>query len=184
VPLRAEPVELGELGRAVAAEFERRAQQRGVELRAQPAAGPCWAQGDPGAIARIARILLDNAVGVAPPGTAVTLASWRSDGEARLSVSDAGPGVPAAERERIFERFQRGSTSGGRSGFGLGLAIGRELAARMGGSLSLLEPTEENGRADRLAPGPARPGAEVERPGGACFLIRLPGASAEDTAAA
>ena len=74
------------------------------------------------------------------------------------SVRDHGPGVPTAERELIFERFQRGSTSGGHGGFGLGLAIGRELAARMGGRLELLD-----GGFD-----PTHPGA--------CFALRLPGA--------
>ena len=74
-----------------------------------------------------------------------------------MTVSDHGPGVPAPERERIFERFQRGSTSGGRSGFGLGLAIGRELATRMGGSLELRtsEPAPERTAWRVLCPAPA-----------------------------
>ena len=54
-----------------------------------------------------------------------------------LSVSDQGPGVPPEERELIFERFKRGHDTGGEAGFGLGLAIGRELAERMGGELVL-----------------------------------------------
>ena len=53
--------------------------------------------------------------------------------------------MPADERELIFERFQRGSSTGGEAGFGLGLAIGRELAERMGGSLTL-EPLEPGAR--------------------------------------
>jgi signal transduction histidine kinase len=47
--------------------------------------------------------------------------------------------VPVDERERIFERFERGSANGGAAGFGLGLAIGRELAARQAGALDLLD---------------------------------------------
>ena len=47
------------------------------------------------------------------------------------------PGVHPAEREQIFERFQCGRTAGGEGGFGLGLAIGRELARRMGGELDV-----------------------------------------------
>ncbi len=85
------------------------------------------------------RILLDNAIGIAPTGSRVRLATATSGTWAEVVVSDGGPGVPEGERERIFERFQRGSTSGGRSGFGLGLAIGRELSNRMGGSLTLLD---------------------------------------------
>jgi signal transduction histidine kinase len=137
VSLRSEPVELGELCRAVAAEFERRADSHNVRIGASPATHGCWAIGDPGAIARTARILLDNAIGVAPAGSTIRTAASTDGQWAQLTVSDSGPGVPAPERERIFERFQRGSTSGGRSGFGLGLAIGRELAMRMGGSLNL-----------------------------------------------
>src|SRR3954452_17095373 len=60
VPLRSEPVELGELGRAVAAEFALRAQEHGAELDVVPPDGPCWSRGDPDAIARVVRILLDN----------------------------------------------------------------------------------------------------------------------------
>lgn len=137
VSLRSEPVELGELCRAVAAEFERRAGAHDVRIEASPLAQACWAVGDPGAVARIARILLDNAIGVAPVGSAILTTASTGGEWAQLTVSDSGPGIPAPERERIFERFQRGSTSGGHSGFGLGLAIGRELAARMGGSLTL-----------------------------------------------
>jgi signal transduction histidine kinase len=55
-------------------------------------------------------------------------------------VQDAGAGVPAADRQRIFERFERGSTgTATMPGFGLGLAIGRELARRMGGELSVVD---------------------------------------------
>lgn len=157
VQLRAEPVELGELCRAVAAEFERRAAERKVRIEARHAAQPCWAQADPGALARILRILLDNALGVAPEGSSIRMhASTGNDSgshTAQVLVSDEGPGVPPEERERIFERFQRGSTTGGRSGFGLGLAIGRELARRMDGTLLLLD--GEDG-------------------GGARFALRLP----------
>jgi signal transduction histidine kinase len=82
------------------------------------------------------RILLDNAVRVSTDGTEVTVRLANGDG-AILSVCDQGPGVPADERELIFERFQRGRDTAGQAGFGLGLAIGRELAERMGGTLVL-----------------------------------------------
>jgi signal transduction histidine kinase len=159
VELRSEPVELGELCRAVAAELTLVASRRGVALALTLAeTEPCWAQGDPGAVARIVRILLDNALRVAPPGSSIEVRTAAEDGAALLSVYDQGPGVVAAERELIFNRFQRGSATGGRGGFGLGLAIGRELATRMGGSLELL---------DRRA--------------GACFQLRLPLAPEEGT---
>jgi signal transduction histidine kinase len=138
-PLRSEPVELGELTRAVAAEFELRAEARGVHIDVVPPIAPCWAKGDPGAVARIVRILLDNALRFAPPGTPVDVAAAYHGERATVEVADAGPGVPAEERDRIFERFQRGTSTGGEEGFGLGLAIGRELTERLGGRLDLVD---------------------------------------------
>jgi signal transduction histidine kinase len=138
-PLRHEPVELGELTRAVAAEFDLRAGDAGLSLDVVPPIAPCWAQGDPGAVARIVRILLDNALRFAPPGEPVRVEAAYHGERATIEVSDAGPGVPPEERELIFERFRRGTRTGGEEGFGLGLAIGRELARRLGGDLVLGE---------------------------------------------
>jgi signal transduction histidine kinase len=160
VALRSEPVELGELSRAVLAEFELRARDSEVELRFEPSVDGCWALGDPGSIARIVRILVDNALRVAPAGTAVDVALDRGpDGFVRLLVSDDGPGVPPSERGVIFERFQRGTTTGGEPGFGLGLALGRELAARMGGSLELEVATDPRAGATFSVSLPAAPAA-------------------------
>jgi len=69
-------------------------------------------------------------------------------------VIDRGPGVPASDRERLFERFWRGRRSG--DGAGLGLAIVQRIVAAHGGSLTVDD-----------APG-----------GGGCFTIRLPAAAA------
>jgi signal transduction histidine kinase len=137
VPLRSEAVELGELVRAVAAEFELRAQDRGVDVQIVPPEGPCWSRGDPDAIARVVRILVDNALRYGPPGEPIELTAGCAAERAHVEVADRGPGVHPAERDRIFERFQRGRSAGAEGGFGLGLAIGRELAHRMGGSLTL-----------------------------------------------
>jgi len=133
VPLREEPVELGEICRAVAAEFELQAHERGISVAVVPPPGPCWGRGDPGAVARVVRILLDNAIRHSPSQGSVRVIPAYHGEHATVEVCDEGPGVAAEDRERIFERFERGS--GG--GFGLGLAIGRELAHRMGGELRL-----------------------------------------------
>jgi len=154
VQLRSEPLELGEICRAVAAEFELAAAAREIAIDLHNSPQPCWVQADPGAVARIVRILLDNALRVAPSGSRISLEPAADGSWAKVAVHDDGPGVPRSERELIFERFQRGSATGGRSGFGLGLAIGRELASRMGGGLELL-PTD---------------------PPGASFVLRLPAA--------
>ena len=158
VQLRSEPVELGELGRAVAAEFELRARERDVELHVLPPAEGCWGRGDPDAVARVVRILLDNALRYGPEGQTITLGTSCATGVACLEVADRGPGIPPEEREHVFERFHRGRAAGPESGFGLGLAIGRELAERMGGDLEL---------------------ADAEPPG-ARFVLTLPAGEPED----
>ena len=152
--LRTEPLELGEICRAVAAEFELRAGDAHVDLEVTPPPDPCWVVADPGAVARIIRILIDNALRVSGPESTIRVQMSCQDTWAVATVRDEGPGVPDAERELIFERFRRGSSAAGRTGFGLGLAIGRELADRMGGSLTLTV-------------------SEAGEPG-ACFSLRLP----------
>ena len=136
VELRSEPVELGELSRAVLAEFDLGTAERQITTALDDGGGSVWALGDPGSVARILRILLDNALRHSPDGSEVTV-ELRNGSRASLSVTDSGSGVPAGERELIFERFKRGRQTSGQAGFGLGLAIGRELATRMGGELVL-----------------------------------------------
>ena len=152
VPLRSEPVELGELARAVAAEFALRADERDVDLEVVPPREPCWSRGDPDAVARVVRILLDNALRYGPVAEPISISVGCGDERAHVEVADCGPGVHPAEREQIFERFQRGRSASTEAGFGLGLAIGRELAERMGGTLEL---EDSFGR-------------------GACFVLTLP----------
>jgi signal transduction histidine kinase len=156
VELRSEPVELSELSRAVLAEFELGTADRQVHVKLQDHGKSVWALGDPGSIARILRILVDNALRVSPPDSELRVELAETD-DVRICVCDEGPGVAPEERDQIFRRFHRGRDTRGQAGFGLGLAIGRELAGRMGGEL-VLEDTE--------------PGT------GAKFMLRLPAAPA------
>lgn len=150
VPLHQDVFDLTELARSVAAEFEVRAAERDNRL-IMPEDDGCWALGDPSATAQVLRILVDNALRHGPAGTAVEITVHAEAGGVVVTVADEGAGVPAAHRERIFERFERGD--GSSPGFGLGLAIGRELARRMDGELQLV----------------------ATAPGG-CFALRLPAA--------
>src|SRR6202007_276877 len=100
----------------VAAEFSPRVAPGGA-LRLEAGPEPCWARGDPSAVARILAILLDNAVRHAPPDNAVTVTVRNRGPVATISVADAGPGVPVEDRDRIFARFERGEAHG--EGFGL-----------------------------------------------------------------
>ena len=137
--LRSEPVELGETARAVAAEFDSRAREGGVAIVLDEVSGQSWAQADPGSVARIVRILLDNALRVAPQASTIEIRIGGPDGGSMIEITDEGPGVAEDERELIFKRFQRGRSRSDEGGFGLGLAIGAELASRMGGSLELTD---------------------------------------------
>jgi two-component system OmpR family sensor kinase len=89
---------------------------------------------DPERVAQIVRILLDNALRHTPAGTHVSVSAGGRNGNAGLTVSDTGPGLPEGSRAKVFERFYTGDAT---RGAGLGLAIARELAERMDGRLRL-----------------------------------------------
>jgi signal transduction histidine kinase len=136
VPLAAEPLDLAELTGTLVGEIEPVARAAGVSVTLE-APGPAWATGDPLATARVIRALLDNALRHgAGLGSEVTVTVAGDRGEsAAVAVRDTGPGVAEADRERIFGRFERGAARGA-GGFGLGLAIARGLARRMGGDVT------------------------------------------------
>ena len=83
--------------------------------------------------------LLDNAVKFGPAGQHVRLSVSRSNGSARLTVSDQGPGVPERERERIWEPYYRGTDEAARAvgGSGIGLSLVREIAGSFGGTATV-----------------------------------------------
>jgi signal transduction histidine kinase len=144
VPLRDETVDVREVMQSVVSELGVRLDEQHREIDVATD-GPRWAVGDPGAVARIARILLDNALRhTPPPGHVHAEVAGGADGMVGIVVEDDGPGVPPEDRDRIFERFARGRQAQP-GGFGLGLAIGRELARRMGGDL-VLEDTAAGAR--------------------------------------
>ncbi|MFD5885851.1 sensor histidine kinase [Streptomyces sp. NPDC060334] len=101
---------------------------------------------------RLLRNLLDNAARHARTVTDIAVTNG-ADGLARVEIRDDGPGIPPADRERVFERFTRldGARARNTGGSGLGLAIAREIAARHGGTL-------------RVAPNPS----------GALLVVGLP----------
>lgn len=78
--------------------------------------------------------LIGNAVRVSPPGAEVEVGAASGDGAVRITVSDSGPGVAVADRERIFEAFQQ---AGNRPGAGLGLHVARTIAEAHGGTVEL-----------------------------------------------
>lgn len=104
-----------------------------VELLADE---PVQVRGDRAALGVLARNLADNAVRYAPAGARVVIRVAREAGGAVLQVEDSGPGIPAGERERVFDRFyRRGATDS--TGSGLGLAIVQSIAQRHGAQVVL-----------------------------------------------
>jgi two-component system, OmpR family, sensor histidine kinase KdpD len=105
--------------------------------------------------------LLENAARHTPPGTAVTVRAWAEADEVLVEVADSGPGIRAAEREKVFEKFYRaGGTSLAASGSGLGLSICRGIITAHGGKI-WIEEAEGGGTSVRFTLpliGP-RPGA-------------------------
>jgi signal transduction histidine kinase len=129
------PVDLAAL---VTEEAERSAGGR-VPVTAQ-VSGPCIVTGEVEGLRRMLRNLIDNALRYAKSG--VEVSARREAGQAVLTVSDDGPGIPAADRERAFDRFVRLDDARSRDeaetgGAGLGLAIVRAIARNHGGSAYL-----------------------------------------------
>jgi signal transduction histidine kinase/HAMP domain-containing protein len=103
---------------------------------------------DPDQLDQVLWALLDNAVryGRGAP-VRVTVAPRPEEGQIAVTIADAGPGVGAADRERIFERYERGHPGEGQEGTGLGLYVSRSLCRAMGGDLRLEAPREGGGAA-------------------------------------
>jgi signal transduction histidine kinase len=99
--------------------------------------GPLWVDGDPSALDRVIVNLVDNAVRHAASSVTVSVSS--GPGSVVLIVIDDGPGIPAADRDRVFERFTRLDDARTRDagGSGLGLAIVRNLVQQQGGTVAL-----------------------------------------------
>ena len=151
-----EPCDFAALTAAVAENFQPAAAAKRITMTG-PAAGAVTVLANRDALTRVLENLLSNAVKFAPAGgtVAVALETAPGTGRARVMVSDDGPGLSAADRERLFQPFERGSArpTGAESSHGLGLFTARRLAEEQGGSVQA------------VVPGPL---------GGACFAVELP----------
>ena len=134
-PLQA--VGLAPLLRQVLAESAPLVDARGMQLALRVDDEALRVMGDADALAMLARNLVDNALRYTPPGGQVDVRLAALDKSVVLQVDDSGPGIPAGERERVFERFVRGSGASQASGSGLGLAIAQAIAQRHGARLRL-----------------------------------------------
>jgi two-component system OmpR family sensor kinase len=138
VPLQAfAPVNLAALSREVVSGYAVRAESQDVDLGVDaPAAVQAF--GAEPELRSLLENLVDNALRYAPAGSLVTVAVREVDERVELRVVDAGRGVPASERERVFERFHRVAGDATR-GTGLGLAIVKAIVERHHGSIALAD---------------------------------------------
>jgi two-component system, OmpR family, sensor kinase len=131
--LHVEPVDVG----ALTAEVVEKVEQLGDREWVLETAARVDARLDPQRITQAVVALADNACRHTGPGDRIGLGSQLVGGRLRFWVADSGTGVDAADRERIFERFSRGSTARRSEGAGLGLSIVRAIAVAHGGQVLL-----------------------------------------------
>ncbi len=133
------PTEIGALVAALVAEQQLQWQAR--RLHVDVSGGPLVAEVDADLLASAIGNLLSNAIRYSPPGATISVSLARDGDGLALEVADQGPGVDAADRQRIFEPFYRGHQQpddGGLPGTGIGLSIVAETVAAHGGRVTLL----------------------------------------------
>jgi signal transduction histidine kinase len=136
-----EPIALGELADDLAQRYGVRAEAAGLSLRVTYPDGLPLAKVDAGLIERALGNLLDNAIRVTPPGGSIELRIVTDGGDLRVEVADTGPGVPAEDQGRVFQRFYQTSKHREQRGsMGLGLAIVKRVAELHGGRVGLESP--------------------------------------------
>jgi signal transduction histidine kinase len=148
-------VDLEPLVRETHASFQPAADHKGVRLELDCLDGVLHAWADAVRVSQVLGNLIGNALKFTPAGGAIRLGARGTTESVVLHVKDSGPGVPAHDRSRLFERFFRGSNPVGK-GAGLGLSIARALVEAQRGKIWL----------------------ESEEGQGAAFFFSLPGASA------
>ena len=141
-----EPCDLVALARAAASEHR----THGAQIEVLPEEESIVGSWDAWRLEQVLANLLGNAIRYSPAGEPITVRVGRREGEAVLEVADRGAGIEAGELERIFERFYRGRWTE-RAGFGLGLAICRQIVADHGGRLWAESPGPGRGSTFTLA---------------------------------
>jgi signal transduction histidine kinase len=128
--------------------FTDEARRRSIEYRREVHARPVI-QSDGDRVLQIVGNLLSNAFKVTPDGGRIQLELGQENGTVRVAVEDTGPGIPAAQRERVFRPFVSGDSGGGT---GLGLAIAKELSTALGGRIDLRSQVGRGSRFELVLP--------------------------------
>ena len=141
----AEPVDVGALATTTADRFRPICDQLGTKLSASVSGTVSPVIKAPAEwIARLLSVLLDNAVRHSPPGSTVSVTVLGDASRVQLVVQDSGPGIPAAERDHVFNRFHRASET--HEGAGLGLAIADAIVTATNGHWEVGDAAEGGAR--------------------------------------
>jgi two-component system OmpR family sensor kinase len=132
-----QPVNVARIAREVVGSYAPRAEAQEVDLGAD-APVAAWISGVEAELRSLIENLVDNALRYAPGNSAVTVSVRAGDADVELAVMDAGRGIPADERDRVFERFHRVAGDATR-GTGLGLAIVKAIVERHQGTIALAD---------------------------------------------
>ena len=132
--LTRQPSDLAGLAAAAADSLARRFDAADIAVDRQLAAAPILA--DPRWLHQVITDLLSNALKFTPSGGRVTIGTRQQGPDAVLDVTDTGPGIPADELPRVFDRFWRGRQAAQTSGSGIGLSVAADLARAHGGQLT------------------------------------------------
>jgi signal transduction histidine kinase len=135
--LEVEKIDLHELLTSLHTLTYERARERNVGFRLDVPADIGSMEGDPRRLKQALFNLLSNAFKFTPAGGEVALAARREQGGITLSVSDTGPGVPPEDRDRIFNKFERGAGKPRNGGIGIGLALVKSIVELHGGRIEL-----------------------------------------------
>jgi len=152
IALERQNVDLAGIVRQAIRIFTPQAQEKRIAIDAALPEASLHIVGDPTKLTWALSNLLSNAVRYTPAGGQVRIEATAEPDTVQISVSDTGPGIPAEQRERIFERFAQFAASGDIGSAGLGLAIVRDIVQAHGGRIHL--------------------DSEVGR--GSCFTLELP----------
>jgi len=148
----AEGFDLCELARSVVIEYLDEAERRGLAVDAAIPGDAILVRARLGALSRAVRNLLDNAIKYGYGGGRLEVRLSLESSQSRLEIRDFGPGIPEAERERVFERHYRVDPAVGSLSGGLGLPIARAIARREGGDVFLESPADGGCRFVLLLP--------------------------------